>query len=930
MKKAHLVALAVMLAMLAAGPAQAAPPARPLHVPGDCTVTNTNDSGPGSLRQCILGLQPGATITFNTTIFPLASPATISLNSALPNIIADNVTIDGSNAGVILDGSGIGTTPATLLLDDVSLALDGGPNLLSNGDFGAGLGHWRPWDVRPGATRGINTGDFRSAPNAYEWNTVAHAGGGSTVYDTTDSSDPFDDGPYDVGSTVWISATGGSTAELRFWYRYGWPGARLRALFPDGSREQIGTWWFNGQSDWTEAVIAETIPADAVAIALEFKFSHWQSGTTGLVIDGAGHVVIKGLQIQGFPYNGIELRNGASHNLIGGNNSTPSGNCTGECNLISGNGEHGVQISDSGTMSNTISGNYIGTDASGTQANGNYRNGVNIEEGASFNLIGGDTPGERNLISGNVTEEGIVIGGDGTSYNRVSGNYIGTNVSGMAALGNGEGGVDIEEGSGSYNVIGGTNASPGGPCSGECNLISGNDDGIQLESNGVMNNTVSGNYIGTNVLGTAAIGNLCNGVMIFSGSHSNTVTGNLISGNGCNGIEIRDGDTTNNRISGNYIGTDVSGTGPLGNNQCGLVIRGGASDNLIGGDTPGRRNLISHNQEFGVEVNGNNSLYNTLQQNSIHTNAQKGIALTDGGNNNLPPPVITDAIQSSGIVSGTACAGCTIEVFSDAGNQGRVYEGNTTASAGGIWTFNKGSALTGPHTTATATDAQGNTSQFSMPFPSLATYLPIIFKNFDFSAIPPAPTLNPISNPDGDGNYSVSWTAVSGATSYTLQEADNSAFSSPTTAYTGSGTSTSITGQAPGTYYYRVQTVKGPYLSSWSNIRSVTVAPPTGPDAGHYTGSSPSVSFDVSAGPQVCNYDISVPFGVATCHIQHSICATIIGNTFTITRADLDAIYTINGAFDTTVHASGNYTVSICGGTWILPPSTGTWSASKQ
>ena len=61
--------------------------------------------------------------------------------------------VEVDETGVILDGSGVGLTPETVLVDDVSLTLDGGGNELANGDFSGGLGHWRPWDDRPGATR---------------------------------------------------------------------------------------------------------------------------------------------------------------------------------------------------------------------------------------------------------------------------------------------------------------------------------------------------------------------------------------------------------------------------------------------------------------------------------------------------------------------------------------------------------------------------------------------------------------------------------------------------------------------------------------------------------------------------------------------------------------------------------------------------------
>ena len=91
-----------------------------------------------------------------------------------------------------------------------------------------------------------------------------------------------------------------------------------------------------------------------------------------------------------------------------------------------------------------------------------------------------------------------------------------------------------------------------------------------------------------------------------------------------------------------------------------------------------------------------------------------------------------------------------------------------------------------------------------------------------------APTLQPIDNADGDGNYLVTWTTVPPATSYTLQEDDNSAFTSPTTRFYGLNTQFQVDGQSYGTWYYRVMATGSGGNSPWSNTVSVSViyAPP--------------------------------------------------------------------------------------------------------
>ena len=118
----------------------------------------------------------------------------------------------------------------------------------------------------------------------------------------------------------------------------------------------------------------------------------------GVILDGISlaegiglHIVssknvIKGLQVVNFPNDGIYIHAGAQENIVGGNNATPGGRCSGECNLISGNGESGIAIREEGTDNNIVSGNYIGTDISGEEAYPNRRNGISLGENVSGNV----------------------------------------------------------------------------------------------------------------------------------------------------------------------------------------------------------------------------------------------------------------------------------------------------------------------------------------------------------------------------------------------------------------------------------------------------------------------------------------------------------------------------------------------------------------
>src|SRR4030042_3002610 len=91
------------------------------------------------------------------------------------------------------------------------------------------------------------------------------------------------------------------------------------------------------------------------------------------------------------------------------------------------------------TVNNVISGNYIGTDHTGTASLPNAQDGIRIYFGAHNNTVGGDSAIERNVISGN-GRSGVRISGLGTDLNTISANYIGVDKNGAGAAGNVSGG----------------------------------------------------------------------------------------------------------------------------------------------------------------------------------------------------------------------------------------------------------------------------------------------------------------------------------------------------------------------------------------------------------------------------------------------------------------------------------------------------------
>src|SRR5207249_2696402 len=175
-------------------------------------------------------------------------------------------------------------------------------------------------------------------------------------------------------------------------------------------------------------------------------------------------------------------------------------------NVISGNGAGfgaaGIRVSD-GASGARVQGNFIGTDAAGTSKVPN-RTGLVLDR-ASGALVGGADSAARNLISGN-DQSAIYLTGAAAAGARIEGNYIGTNASGMAALGN-RMGIALAT---ANNVVGGLAAA-------DRNVISGNGagnsgPGVRLDGGAATGNRLLGNYIGTNATGTAGLGNAGDGV----------------------------------------------------------------------------------------------------------------------------------------------------------------------------------------------------------------------------------------------------------------------------------------------------------------------------------------------------------------------------------------------------------------------------------
>ncbi len=361
--------------------------------------------------------------------------------------------------------------------------------------------------------------------------------------------------------------------------------------------------------------------------------------------------------------NGVEIRLGAVANTIGGTVS-------GAGNVISGNAGYGVGLQDTPTSRNVVLGNLIGADKFGTAGLGNGT-GVQIWQGATANTIGGTASGAGNIISGN-TGYGVDLFNGLTSGNVVLGNFIGTDITGTAALSN-RGGVDI---SGPFdNTIGGAATGAG-------NVISGNNS-IGVYLHGASLNVVLGNFIGTDVNGTAALGNSI-GVSIAANATANTIGGavsgarNLISGNGANGVYVTGTRTSGNVVLGNLIGTDVNGTAALGNTTDGILLTNHASSNTIGGTASGAANLISGYGANGVYVTGTGTSGNVVLGNLIGTDVHGTAKL-----GNIDSGVAIEQSATANTIGGSASGAANvisangIGVFlAGIGTSGNVVLGN--------------------------------------------------------------------------------------------------------------------------------------------------------------------------------------------------------------------------------------------------------------
>lgn len=314
---------------------------------------------------------------------------------------------------------------------------------------------------------------------------------------------------------------------------------------------------------------------------------------------------------------------------------------------------------------NTIVGNYLGTDITGSLTGYGNRYGITIKSGD--NTIGGLTPADRNVISGNNTNTdsyGIGFWQSTANNNDVLGNYIGVGVDGSTAIGNLDG---IYFDRGSNNTIGTVGAG---------NIVSANSGfGINVPNSSDV--TIQGNIIGTGIAGTEDLGNSLSGISVTTpvaasniviGGY-NTGEGNLIAFNHQRGI-VTSGTGTGDRILGNII-HDQDLSAVLSDRSGTLLARNvfygnsttAAFDELVLGDNQTVYNNTIHGASGdGVSVEGNNAI---IRNNIITGSTGVGIRL-DGGS-------IAD--ESNNLITGAATGPANL------GGQANFIVDSTTLNA---------------------------------------------------------------------------------------------------------------------------------------------------------------------------------------------------------------------------------------------------------
>lgn len=334
----------------------------------------------------------------------------------------------------------------------------------------------------------------------------------------------------------------------------------------------------------------------------------------GIYCEGCSEIKIVNSKI-GVDYNGLNAVPNTNFGIFlsGSGANAEIGSISESKNIISANGVCGIMIAD--FSSTLIRGNLIGTDKTGNSGFGGAGIGILVNS----NLATSTNIGPDNLISDNNIGVEILQTGGGTF---ITGNSIGLNRDGNAALENTAVGININDPSGNATTIG---------IPGSGNIVSGHNNpgsaGIYIGSSD--NHVIQANLIGLNPAGNSPFPNErgivlddCNNINI--GGNYATGEGNTISANTFTGIDLNNGCSSIN-IYGNFIGTDNTGNNNIGNGQYGINVLNSSAQI---GVNPSTKNVISGNTLAGIITQGTGNTF--VSACFIGTNISGNVAIPNG------------------------------------------------------------------------------------------------------------------------------------------------------------------------------------------------------------------------------------------------------------------------------------------------------------
>lgn len=633
--------------------------------PATFTVSTALDSGPGSFRQAILDANDAAGADGIVFSFAAGSYTVISPLSPLPTILGE-VSIDGLIAGpdyqaphVFLDGAlvgagasgltinGNGVTVQRLAIGNFSghgVRINGSGNNLAHNyigtDFAGSAAAGNGGDgVRVESGSGNSVGVGLLHPNLISGN------GGAGVHLALLST----------GTTV-----SGNKIGLNLLGTGAIPNLNGVVIDGDSAGNIIGGMERNvisGNTDYgikvnsaasgSTTAPTQFIQANYIGTGVSGS-GDFGNGKSGVYLLSTMAVRVEGNVISGNGTHGVEINSGSRHQLYGNtigldsagaaaianmqtgvyvngsNLNIIGGQLAGQGNVISGNGLHGVNVLAGGT-GNTVLGNLIGTDKTGTLAIGNIGDGVRLQSVINT-TIGGAGTGAGNVISGNGGDGVFVNGGTNAAGTTLRQNYIGTTSAGTGDLGNGGNGVQFS------SVLGA--ATIGGSGSGSGNVVAGNGlSGILVGTADLL--TIQGNTIGRSDAPNAR------GILINGSSGNGLSVGGIAAG------------------QGNNIGF---------NTGAGVAVAGTANAGIRG-------NSIHDNGGLGIDLANNGATPNDA------------LDADTGGNGLLNFPVINTAIisggstQVSGTYAGLASTALTIDFYSNTANgEAETYLGSTAVT----------------------------------------------------------------------------------------------------------------------------------------------------------------------------------------------------------------------------------------------------------